>query len=67
MTVHSDNCSICAEEFSDDELHTVALSTINITKFKMCNNCLKEANAEWDYKSVRDMVKGFISVDKILK
>ncbi len=62
MTIHSDNCSICAEEFAETELQTVALSAINVTRFKICSGCLKAADAEGDYQSVRDMVKGFLKL-----
>lgn len=67
MTVRSDNCSICAEEYTDDELHTVALSAINVTRFKICSNCLSSTDPECDYKAVRDMVSGFVTADKKLK
>jgi hypothetical protein len=60
MATNSDNCSICAEEFEDDKLQLIALSAINVTKFKICNNCLKQADAEGDYEDVRNMVKGYL-------
>lgn len=62
MTAHSDNCSICAEEFDETQLQSVALSAINVTRFKICSACLKEADPEGDYQSVRDMVKGLLKL-----
>lgn len=63
----SDNCIVCAEEFSLDELKSIALSTINVTKFKICNHCLDRSDPNDDYRQVRNIVNSYLSLEKIIK
>jgi hypothetical protein len=65
-TTLSDNCIVCAEEFSTDELKGVALSTLNITRFKICNNCLNKSDPADDYLEVRSIVNSFLNLDEML-
>jgi len=67
MTVHSDNCIVCAQEFSLDELNSIALSAVNVTRFKICNKCLNQTDPQDDYREVRDIVNAFLSFDNTLK
>lgn len=60
MTITSDNCCICGEEFGSDELKSVALSAVNVTKFKICDACLGKSNPEDDYREVRNIVLAYI-------
>lgn len=57
----ADNCSICGLEFEKDKLHPIAISAINITKFKICNNCLNKCDPEEDYKEVKQIVLAFLN------
>lgn len=66
MNLASDNCMICAEEFDSDELHSVALSTVNVTKFKICSCCLKKTDPADDYSEVRELVNSFNKITKKL-
>ena len=56
----NDNCGICAQENSSEELIPVALSAVNITKFKICKECLAKSNPKDDYAEVRNVVRGLI-------
>lgn len=67
MTLESDNCIVCAEEFSIDELKSVALSAVNVTRFKICAKCLNQTNPQDDYREVRDIVNSFLAFDKTSK
>jgi hypothetical protein len=67
MTIESDNCIVCAEEFSTDELKSVALSAVNVTKFKICTTCLNQTNPQDDYREVRNIVNSYFSLDHLLK
>lgn len=67
MNQASDNCMICAEEFDSKELHSVALSTVNVTKFKICTACLQKTDPADDYSEVRQLVDNFTKLDKKLK
>lgn len=62
----SDNCIVCAEEFTTSELKGVALSTLNITRFKICNNCLNHSDPADDYREVRSVINSFLNIDNIL-
>jgi hypothetical protein len=53
------NCIVCAEEFDSDELHSVALSKINITRFKICQDCLNKSDPAEDYLQARNIVKSY--------
>lgn len=60
MTTVSCNCIICAQEFDSSELHSVALSKINITNFKVCAACLELSDPAEDYRQVRDIVYSYL-------
>lgn len=62
----SDNCIVCAEEFDTSELHSEALSKINSTKFKVCENCLALSNPEEDYREVREIVNSYLKTSSKL-
>lgn len=67
MVRESDNCSVCAEECSLDELKSIALSAVHVTKFKICNSCLDKSNPEDDYFEVRNIVNSYLKLDKNFK
>lgn len=67
MTIESDNCIVCAEEFSLDELKSVALSAINVTRFKICAKCLNQTSPHDDYREVRDIVNSFLDFESTVK
>lgn len=57
------NCIICAQEFDDtDKLHAIALSDINITKFKICQACLNISDPADDYYEVRNIVNSYLKI-----
>lgn len=60
MTTKSCNCIICAGEFNEDELYSVALSEINATKFKVCKKCLDKSDPSDDYKEVKKIVNSYL-------
>ena len=59
MSDKSDNCTICSNEFPLDELKAIALSAINVTKFKICENCLNKSDPQNDYAEVRNIINSF--------
>lgn len=60
MTKVSCNCVVCAVEFDPDELHSVALSEINVTSFKVCQACLDSSDPADDYREVRNIVNSYL-------
>lgn len=64
MTSISHNCIVCATEFDPDELHNVKLSEINVTRFKICENCLNLSNPENDYQEVKSIVKTYLKISE---
>ena len=60
MTDKSTNCVICAQEFNSDELESVALSKINVTRFKICQGCLDQCDPAEDYRSARDIISSYL-------
>lgn len=60
MSQVSCNCIVCAQEFDSDELQSVALSKINVTRFKICQSCLDMSNPEDDYREAREIVNSYI-------
>lgn len=60
MNKVSCNCIVCAQEFDPDELQNVALSTINVTNFKVCEACLNSSDPAEDYREVRNIVNSYL-------
>lgn len=60
MNEVSCNCIVCANEFDPSELHSVALSKINITNFKVCQACLDSSDPVDDYREVRKIVDSYL-------
>lgn len=60
MTQEVCNCIVCAREFSPDELVCVALSKINVTKFKICKECFESSDPADDYKQAREVVDSYL-------
>lgn len=54
------NCIVCAKEFDPDELQSVALSKINVTRFKICQACLDMSDPEDDYRQAREIVNSYL-------
>lgn len=61
MNPISCNCCICAVEFSEGELQSVALSKINTTRFKICQSCLDKSDPADDYKQAREIVNSYLT------
>jgi hypothetical protein len=54
------NCIVCAKEFNSDELQSVALSKINVTRFKICQACLDACDPAEDYRQAREIVSSYL-------
>lgn len=54
------NCQICAEELNCDELQSLALSKINTTRFKICQDCLDKSDPTEDYRQVREIISSYL-------
>lgn len=58
--VKSCNCVVCAQEFDAEELHSVALSKINVTRFKICQACLDQCDPAEDYRQAREIISSYL-------
>jgi hypothetical protein len=58
------NCFICADEFSAEELHSVALSDNNIDKYKVCDKCLGLSNPDDDYQEVKNIIDSYLNFNQ---
>jgi hypothetical protein len=54
------NCCVCANEFDSNELQSIALSKINVTRFKICQSCLDQCDPSEDYKVARDIISSYL-------
>lgn len=54
------NCIVCAKEFDPEELQSVALSKINVTRFKICQGCLDQCDPSEDYRQAREIVSSYL-------
>lgn len=64
MTQVSCNCIVCAEEFDSDELQSIALSKINVTRFKICQACLDMSDPTEDYLEARNIVNSYLKISE---
>lgn len=60
MTDKASNCVICAKEFNTNELQSVALSKINVTRFKICRTCLDQCDPAQDYREAREIIGSYL-------
>lgn len=60
MSIESCNCIVCASEFNSDELESVALSKINVTRFKICQGCLNMCDPADDYRIAKDIINSYL-------
>ena len=58
--VTSCNCIVCAKEFNTDELQSMALSKINVTRFKICQECLDQCDPAQDYREAREIIGSYL-------
>ncbi len=61
MNQASCNCIVCAQEFNSEELQSVALSKINVTRFKICQSCLDQCEPADDYRQAREIVNSYLN------
>lgn len=54
------NCIVCAKEFDPSELQSVALSKINVTRFKICQACLDQCDPAEDYRQAREIISSYL-------
>lgn len=57
---YASNCIICAGEFNYDELHSLALSKLNASKFKICQACLDKSDPTEDYAEARNIINSYL-------
>lgn len=57
---HVNNCIVCAMEFDSDELHSIALSKINVTRFKICQRCLDLSDPQDDYRQAKEVINAYL-------
>lgn len=60
MSLHNNNCFVCGNEYVEEELHAVAISSINVTRYKICNSCVGLSNPDNDYEEVRHIVDTYL-------
>ncbi len=60
MNQVSCNCIVCAKEFNPEELQSVALSKINTTRFKICQDCLNYSDPADDYRVAREIINSYL-------
>lgn len=60
ITVSTCNCIVCAGEFDPEELQSVALSKLNVTRFKICQACLDQCDPAEDYREARDVINSYL-------
>lgn len=65
MTTANCNCIVCANEFNPEELQNVALSEINVTRFKICQSCFDMADPADDYRQARHIVKDYLNMSGV--
>ena len=58
------NCIVCAQEFDPSELKSVALSKVNITRFKICQGCLDQCDPTDDYRQAREIVMSYLHLSQ---
>jgi hypothetical protein len=61
MSQASTNCIVCAGEFNEEELQSVALSKINTTRFKICCDCLEKSDPADDYQEARNIINSYLT------
>jgi hypothetical protein len=54
------NCIVCAKEFNPEELQSIALSKINVTRFKICLACLEQCDPAEDYRQAREIISSYL-------
>ncbi len=62
MNQESCNCIVCAGEFNINELKSIALSEINVTRFKICQKCFDMSDPAEDYKQVKSIVNSYLGL-----
>ncbi len=64
MTQVSCNCIVCAKEFDAVKLESVALSKINVTRFKICQGCLNQCDPSDDYRQAHEIVNSYLKLSQ---
>jgi hypothetical protein len=54
------NCIVCSKEFDSSELQSIALSKINVTRFKICQGCLDCCDPSEDYNEARKIISSYL-------
>lgn len=56
------NCIVCAQEFNSNELVSVVSAHVNVTRFKICQDCLDKSDPAADYKQACAIVKSYSTI-----
>ena len=55
--LNSDNCMVCGEEFSIEELSSLVASA---SYLKICHSCLGQSDPTNDYAQVKSIISGYL-------
>lgn len=64
MTKSSYNCIICASEFDAEEMIKSSASSVNSSRFKICQNCIDKSDPADDYKQAREIINTYFGWTK---
>ena len=54
------NCFICAKEFECEELKNLAFSSVNVTRFKICQGCIDACDPADDYAEAKKVIGSWL-------
>lgn len=57
LKINCDNCMVCGQEFSFDELSSLVASA---SYLKICHSCLSKSDPADDYAQVRNIISGYM-------
>lgn len=60
------NCIVCASEFDecDKDLHSIASSKLNVSKFKICQACLDKSDPTDDYREACNIINSYLKISE---
>lgn len=65
--IFSENCMVCGNEFSSEDLKSITLANKTINKFKICFNCLEKSDTQNDYSDVKKIILSYIKFEELMK
>lgn len=61
----SQNCIVCAEEFTPDEMTSEASIKVNTTFFKVCQKCLDLCDPNTDYVEAKKIIDSYLRYSNV--